>query len=107
MIRDKYPKLKIAGYYSPPLGFEKDAEQLEIANERIRNSGADILIVFLGCPKQEKFIANKIEISDPDLHYDGRMCGFYCLECKKGAQMDAGQGNGMVLPFSAGTAENV
>lgn len=61
VVRGKYPKLNIADYYSPPLGFEKDNKQLEIANEKIRNSGADILIVFLGCPKQEKFIANNKE----------------------------------------------
>ena len=29
---------------------------LEEANRRIKASDADILIVFLGCPKQEKFI---------------------------------------------------
>lgn len=57
-IREKYPKLKIVGSYSPPFGFENNQEQLDEANERIKRSGANILIVFLGCPKQEKFIAN-------------------------------------------------
>ena len=56
-IRKKYPKLNIVDSYSPPFGFEKNEKQLKKANERIKNSGADILIVFLGCPKQEKFIA--------------------------------------------------
>ncbi len=56
-IQDKYPELNIADSYSPPFGFEKNNEQLNEVNERIKNSGADILIVFLGCPKQEKFIA--------------------------------------------------
>ena len=55
-IKKKLPELKIVDSYSPPFGFEKNQEQLNAANERIRNSGADILIVFLGCPKQEKFI---------------------------------------------------
>lgn len=55
-IKNRLPKLKIVDSYSPPFGFEKELEQLEMANERIRNSNADILIVFLGCPKQEKFI---------------------------------------------------
>lgn len=55
-IKRKLPGLTIAGSYSPPFGFEKNPAQLEQANERIRNSGADILIVFLGCPKQEKYI---------------------------------------------------
>lgn len=56
-IREKYPKLNIVDSYSPPFGFEKNEEQLKIANERIKASCADILVVFLGCPKQEKFIA--------------------------------------------------
>ncbi|ODR35300.1 acetyl-mannosamine transferase [Eisenbergiella tayi] len=55
-IKVKYPNLQIVDSYSPPFGFEKNSEQLRVANERIQNSGADILIVFLGCPKQEKFI---------------------------------------------------
>lgn len=56
-IQEKYPNLNIVDSFSPPFGFEKNPEQLEAANQRIKDSGADILIVFLGCPKQEKFIA--------------------------------------------------
>lgn len=56
-IKEKYPLLRILDTYSPPLGFEKDAEELKYVNKRIRDSKANILIVFLGCPKQEKFIA--------------------------------------------------
>lgn len=55
-IKKRLPKLNIVDSYSPPFGFEKNSEQLEEANRRIRESKADILIVFLGCPKQEKFI---------------------------------------------------
>lgn len=55
-IKAKYPKLNIVDSYSPPFGFEKNKEQLHICNVRIRESKTDILIVFLGCPKQEKFI---------------------------------------------------
>lgn len=57
-IKKRVPQLQIVDSYSPPFGFEKNEEQLNAANERIKNSGADILIVFLGCPKQEKFIAS-------------------------------------------------
>ena len=56
-IRTKYPTWNIVDSYSPPFGFEKNKSQLKAANNRIRLSCADILIVFLGCPKQEKFIA--------------------------------------------------
>lgn len=55
-IKKKLPKLNIVDSYSPPFGFEKDGIKLEEANRRIKESKADILIVFLGCPKQEKFI---------------------------------------------------
>lgn len=56
-IKKKIPHLKIVDSYSPPFGFEKSEEQTLIANERIKKSRADILVVFLGCPKQEKYIA--------------------------------------------------
>lgn len=55
-ILTRCPALQVVDAYSPPFGFENDVEKLEYANERIKCSGADILIVFLGCPKQEKFI---------------------------------------------------
>ncbi|MFR7590521.1 MAG: WecB/TagA/CpsF family glycosyltransferase [Longibaculum sp.] len=55
-IKAKLPNLNIVDSYSPPFRFENNEKQLNEANERIRKSCADILIVFLGCPKQEKFI---------------------------------------------------
>lgn len=55
-IKKRLPELNIVDSYSPPFGFEKSEEMLEEANRRIKDSDADILIVFLGCPKQEKFI---------------------------------------------------
>lgn len=61
-IKKRLPNLQIVDSYSPPYGFEKNQEQLKVANERIKNSGAEILIVFLGCPKQEKFIFKNKDI---------------------------------------------
>lgn len=55
-IKKRLPKLNIVDSYSPPFGFEKNEVMLEEANRRIKDSNADILVVFLGCPKQEKFI---------------------------------------------------
>lgn len=55
-IKKRLPELNIVDSYSPPFGFEKNEKMLEEANRRIKDSDADILIVFLGCPKQEKFI---------------------------------------------------
>ena len=56
-IQKKYPTLNICGHYSPPLGFETNSEELKRSLEMIKECKADILIVFLGCPKQERFIA--------------------------------------------------
>ena len=56
-IQEKYPNLNICGHYSPPLGFENNPVELKKSLELISESKADILIVFLGCPKQERFIA--------------------------------------------------
>lgn len=55
-LLDTYPAMKIAGTYSPEKGFEKDQLQLEIIRKKISDAAPDILIVCLGCPKQEKFI---------------------------------------------------
>ena len=52
----KYDGLNVVGTYSPPFGFEKDAEELEKIKDMITATKPDILIVGLGCPKQEKFM---------------------------------------------------
>ncbi len=55
-LEEKHPEIQVVGTYSPPLGFEKDEEEIAGINQRINDSGADILFGCLGCPKQEKFI---------------------------------------------------
>ncbi|MCM1231769.1 MAG: WecB/TagA/CpsF family glycosyltransferase [Clostridium sp.] len=65
-ISRKCPGVTVAGTCSPPVGFEKDDVLLEEINGQIRQSGADILLVFLGCPKQNRFIyANKDKYQVP------------------------------------------
>lgn len=56
-IKEKYENLNIVDSYSPKFGFEKDEKELQIVIERLQKCEADILLVFLGCPKQEKFLA--------------------------------------------------
>lgn len=53
---EKYPGLIIAGTYSPPFGFEKDAAEIEKIIDIVTAAAPHILIVGLGCPKQELFI---------------------------------------------------
>lgn len=53
--RASYPGIRFSGAYAPPFGplesldFEKEAE-------RINASGANVIMVSLGCPKQERFM---------------------------------------------------
>ncbi|MBB5185709.1 N-acetylglucosaminyldiphosphoundecaprenol N-acetyl-beta-D-mannosaminyltransferase [Faecalicoccus acidiformans] len=56
----KYPGINIVGVYSPPFGFEKNLKEVNRINEMINNLSPDILLVCLGSPKQEMFIAKNI-----------------------------------------------
>lgn len=51
-----FPKLQIAGVYSPPVGFEKDEAEIEKIIRLIKEASPRILVVGLGCPKQEIFM---------------------------------------------------
>ena len=51
----EFPRLKIVGSYSPPFRPITPAEDEEIIRN-INASGADVLWVGLGCPKQERWI---------------------------------------------------
>ena len=54
-LKQTYPGLRIAGTFSPSYGFEKNPEEVEKINAMLRASGADILILGVGVPKQEIF----------------------------------------------------
>ena len=52
----EFPRLKIAGCYSPPFRSLTPAEDAQVA-KAINDSGAGIVFVSLGCPKQETWMA--------------------------------------------------
>lgn len=52
----KYKGLQVVGIYSPPFGFENNKNEMDKIKNMIKASKPDILIVGLGCPKQEKFM---------------------------------------------------
>ncbi len=52
----KFPKLKIAGMASPPFRKLTDQENADYA-AKINQSGAQVVFVGLGCPKQEVWMA--------------------------------------------------
>lgn len=55
-LKEHLPGLNIAGMYSPPFRELTDAEESDVV-DRINNSGAKLVFVILGCPKQEKWMA--------------------------------------------------
>ncbi|MGN1124811.1 MAG: WecB/TagA/CpsF family glycosyltransferase [Candidatus Gastranaerophilaceae bacterium] len=55
-LMKKYEGLNIVGTYSPPYGFEKNEDEIKKIITLVKNAKPDILIVGLGCPKQEKFM---------------------------------------------------
>lgn len=54
-LKNKYPELRIVGTYSPPFRPLSASEQADVCRE-INESGAQLVWVCLGCPKQEKWM---------------------------------------------------
>jgi N-acetylglucosaminyldiphosphoundecaprenol N-acetyl-beta-D-mannosaminyltransferase len=52
----EYPKLRIAGTWSPPFG-PLEGMDFEVEAKRVNDSRANIVMVSLGCPKQERWMA--------------------------------------------------
>ena len=77
-MRQRYPDLQIAGFHD---GFFSESEEAEII-ETINNSGAAILLVGFGVPKQELWLARVLEQLQPTVslgigglfdYYSGRI----------------------------------
>jgi len=62
-LRQRYPGLNIAGGYSPPFRPQTDEERDAIVEE-INASGADVVWVGIGQPKQEKWMAEMRDLLD-------------------------------------------
>lgn len=56
-IKYAFPDLPIAGMYSPPFRPATKEEEDQLV-EKINNSGAAVVFVILGCPKQERWMAS-------------------------------------------------
>lgn len=54
-LRFRYPGIKIAGHYCPPFRPLDASEKAEVV-KAINASGADVVWVCLGCPKQEQWM---------------------------------------------------
>jgi len=60
-LKQQFPALKIAGVQSPPFGFHTDPDANAAATQLVRESGADIVYVALGSPKQEVWMKDNAE----------------------------------------------
>jgi N-acetylglucosaminyldiphosphoundecaprenol N-acetyl-beta-D-mannosaminyltransferase len=56
-LKYAFPDLPIAGMYSPPFRPATPEEEEKLV-QKINNSGAAVVLVILGCPKQEKWMAS-------------------------------------------------
>lgn len=57
-LRQQFPDLRIAGSYAPPFRALTKAEEQRDC-DRIQASGASVVFVALGCPKQEQWMARQ------------------------------------------------
>lgn len=65
-LKNRFPELQVVGTYSPSFGFERDLEEMARIKVMIKATQPHILVVGLGCPKQELFIFhNKDELGVP------------------------------------------
>ncbi|MFC4410009.1 WecB/TagA/CpsF family glycosyltransferase [Chungangia koreensis] len=64
-IKDNFPSIKVAGYTN---GYEKDEAALV---QRIKDSGAEIIFVALGSPKQELWIKRNMNALNNVLVFQG------------------------------------
>jgi N-acetylglucosaminyldiphosphoundecaprenol N-acetyl-beta-D-mannosaminyltransferase len=55
-IEQTWPRVKVTGWYSPPLGFEKSPAENGQILARVRDAKPDLLIVGVGAPKQELWV---------------------------------------------------
>lgn len=55
-LTSRYPGLQVVGCYSPSVGFEKKEDEMNKIDVLLKESQPDILVVALGCPKQEILI---------------------------------------------------
>ncbi len=52
-MQSRYPELRMAGIYCPPLGFENNARESAAVRRAITEAAPDLLCVAFGAPKQE------------------------------------------------------
>jgi N-acetylglucosaminyldiphosphoundecaprenol N-acetyl-beta-D-mannosaminyltransferase len=57
VLQTRFPELRIAGFHSPPFGFETVSDQYDEMCDEVVVARPDVVYVGLGFPKQERVIA--------------------------------------------------
>jgi N-acetylglucosaminyldiphosphoundecaprenol N-acetyl-beta-D-mannosaminyltransferase len=79
----RFPDVTIAATHSPPFG-EWPESEFELIVEKIRTSGANLIWVGLGCPKQEHWIAQNKDRLPPGVYFGiGAAFAFHAGEVKQ------------------------
>jgi N-acetylglucosaminyldiphosphoundecaprenol N-acetyl-beta-D-mannosaminyltransferase len=79
----RFPGATIAGSYSPPFG-EWPSDEFERIHQMILDSGANLIWVGLGCPKQEHWIARHKDQLPPGVYFGiGAAFAFHAGEVKQ------------------------
>jgi N-acetylglucosaminyldiphosphoundecaprenol N-acetyl-beta-D-mannosaminyltransferase len=55
-MNEMWPNVETVGVYSPPLGFEKNADETKVILRQIAACRPDVVVVGLGAPKQELWV---------------------------------------------------
>ncbi len=77
---ERYPALSVVGAVTPPFGFEHDADRLASLVTEVVTSRADLVLIGLGFPKQERLAVLLAQ----------QMPSTWFLGCGAGVQMAAG-----------------
>ncbi len=79
----RFGDVAIAGTHSPPFG-EWPGDEFAIIAQKIRDSGANLIWVGLGCPKQEHWIAANKERLPPGVYFGiGAAFAFHAGEVRQ------------------------
>jgi len=79
----QFPGVAIAGTHSPPFGEWPEAE-FDLIAGKIRDSGANLIWVGLGCPKQEQWIARNKHRLPPGVYFGiGAAFAFHAGEVRQ------------------------
>ena len=83
----RFPEVAIAGTHSPPFG-EWPADEFDRISEKILKSGANLIWVGLGCPKQEHWIAANKDRLPPGVYFGiGAAFAFHAGEVRQAPRL--------------------